>query len=201
MHDWQRALIDLLRAKDVLRFGQFTLKSGRQSPYFVNLGLISDGEGLEALSQFYARQIFDELGAASFDVLFGPAYKGIVLVAGIALALRQHWGVNKPFAYNRKEAKDHAEGGALVGAPIEAGQRILMIDDVLTDGATKIQTIELLRRVAGVDVVGILVCVDRMEPGEAGATQSELFTRNTGVPVHALLTRSDIEEGYGHALS
>ena len=201
MPNWQQQLIDLLRARDVLRFGQFTLKSGRQSSYFVNVGLISDGESLGALAQFYGRKIVDDLGADCFDVLFGPAYKGIPLAAGIALVLEAQFGVNKPFAYNRKEAKDHAEGGQLVGAPIESGQRILMVDDVLTDGATKVQTIDLLRSVAHADVVGILVCVDRMEPAEGGLTQSERFTRNTGVPVHALLTRADIEAGYGHPLS
>ena len=200
MQDWQRQLIDLLLAKDVLRFGDFTLKSGRQSSYFVNLGLVSDGESLAALAVVYARKIVDDLGSASFDVLFGPAYKGIPLVAGVSMALKQRFGVNRPFAFDRKEPKSYAEGGHMVGAPIESGQRVLMIDDVLTDGATKVQTIELLRHECGAQVVGVLVCVDRMEPAEQDTTQAELFTRNTGVPVHALLTKSDIEQRYGQTL-
>jgi len=198
---WQPQLIELLQDKQVLRFGDFTLKSGRRSSYFVNLGRIGDGASLTALAGFYARKIVEDLGAASFDVLFGPAYKGIPLAASIAMVLHARFGVDKPFAFDRKEAKPHAEGGRLVGTPIEAGQRILVIDDVLTDGATKLQTIELLRQEAGACVVGVLVCVDRMEPGDAGLTQAACFTRDTGVPVHALVTRSDIEADYGRDLT
>ena len=201
VHDWQRQLIDMLRAGDVLRFGQFTLKSGRPSSYFVNLGLVADGERLGALAGFYARKIVDNLGSASFDVLFGPAYKGIPLVSAISLVLSDRFGVNRPFAFDRKEPKPHAEGGRLVGTPLEAGQRVLMIDDVLTDGATKAQAIDLLRHEAQVEVVGILVCVDRMEPAGPGVTQAQEFSRRTGVPVHALVTRADIETGYGQTLS
>jgi len=200
VHDWQRELIDLLERRDVLRFGRFTLKSGRESSYFVNLGLVGDGESLSALAGFFARKISEDLGSASFDVLFGPAYKGIPMAAAIAIALAERFGVNKPFAFNRKEAKGHGEGGMFVGSPMTPGQRALMIDDVLTDGATKIETIELLRRQAKVDVVGVLVGVDRMEPAEGGTTQSDLFTRTTGIPVHALLTKSDMEEACGHPL-
>ena len=200
MNASQRELIQLLIDNRVLRFGDFVLKSGKRSPYFLNIGLVDNGESLSRLARFYAEAIVGDVGADTFDVLFGPAYKGIPLAAAVSVSLAGGFDVNKPFAYDRKQAKDHAEGGRLVGGSLGRDVRVLVIDDVFTDGGTKRQAIDLVRLEARATVVGILVCADRMEPTDDGLTQAEDFQRQTGVPVHSLIRRSDIEEFVGHSL-
>jgi orotate phosphoribosyltransferase len=144
-------------AAGVLRFGEFKTKSGRLSPYFFNAGLFDDGPKLMGLGEFYARRLI--ASGIAFDMLFGPAYKGITLAAAVAIGLARH-GRAVPFAYNRKEAKDHGEGGVLVGAPVRG--RVMIVDDVITDGASKREAADMIRA-AGAQAVGVLIALDRQE--------------------------------------
>jgi orotate phosphoribosyltransferase len=141
----------------VLRFGEFKTKSGRLSPYFFNAGLFDDGPKLMGLGEFYARRLI--ASGIAFDMLFGPAYKGITLAAAVAIGMARH-GRAVPFAYNRKEAKDHGEGGVLVGAPVRG--RVMIVDDVITDGASKREAADMIRA-AGAQPVGVLIALDRQE--------------------------------------
>ena len=175
----------------VLRFGEFRTKAGRLSPYFFNSALFDDGAKLMGLAEFYARRLI--ASGLGFDMLFGPAYKGITLAAATAVELAR-LGRNVPFAYNRKEAKDHGEGGLLVGAPL-AG-RVVVIDDVITDGASKRESVETIVG-AGAEPVGVLIALDRMERGGNDDNLSERsaveeFTRSHGVPVLAIATLADL---------
>ena len=188
----------------VLRFGEFKTKAGRLSPYFFNSALFDDGAKLMRLAEFYARRLV--ASGLEFDMLFGPAYKGITLAAATAVELAR-LGRNVPFAYNRKEAKGHGEGGTLVGAPLVG--RVVIIDDVITDGASKRESVELIRG-AQAQPVAVLIALDRMERGGSDDNLSahsavEDFTRDRGIPVHAIATLSDLlqylDSGTGPALS
>jgi len=175
----------------VLRFGEFKTKAGRLSPYFFNSALFDDGAKLARLAEFYARRLL--ASGCEFDMLFGPAYKGITLAAASAVALAG-LGRNVPFAFNRKEAKAHGEGGTLVGATI-AG-RVVIVDDVITDGASKRESVELLRAAGGTPAA-VLIALDRMERGGADANLSahsavEDFTRDYGLPVISIATLTDL---------
>jgi orotate phosphoribosyltransferase len=175
----------------VLRFGEFRTKAGRLSPYFFNSGLFDDGAKLARLSQFYARRLLDS--GLAFDMLYGPAYKGITLAAGTAIALAG-LGRSVPFCHNRKEAKAHGEGGLLVGAPL-AG-RVVIVDDVITDGASKRESVETIRA-AGAEAAAVVIALDRMErAGSDGALSRhsavEDFTREHGIPVLAIATLDDL---------
>nr|MBP7615570.1 orotate phosphoribosyltransferase [Steroidobacteraceae bacterium] len=150
MHDYQREFLDLALSRDALRFGRFTLKSGRESPYFFNAGLFNDGEALAVLGRCYAVAIMRS--GLGFDMLFGPAYKGIPLAAATAIALAREHGRNVPWAFNRKEAKDHGEGGSIVGHKLEG--RVLIIDDVITAGTAIREAVSLIRD-TGARPVGI----------------------------------------------
>lgn len=187
----QQRFLDLLVAREALRFGSFTLKSGRISPYFVNTGCFHTGGDLDVLGEIYASSIAAALGAdttSSIDAIFGPAYKGIPLALATASAAERAWGRPVPWVYDRKEAKDHGDGGWLVGAPIAAGSKVVVVDDVLTAGTALRETIAKLRP-AGVEVVAAVVSVDRQEPGPDGSTAaSAAITADTGVPVHAVIT-------------
>jgi orotate phosphoribosyltransferase len=175
----------------VLRFGEFRTKAGRLSPYFFNAGLFDDGAKLGRLAELYARrQLASKL---EFDMLFGPAYKGITLASATAVALAQ-LGTNRPYAYNRKEAKAHGEGGSLVGAPL-AG-RVVIIDDVITDGASKRESVDLIRA-AGARPVAVLIALDRMERGGtddnlSAASAVEQIESEYGIPVLAIATLADL---------
>jgi orotate phosphoribosyltransferase len=170
----------------VLRFGEFKTKAGRLSPYFFNAGLFSDGEKLGELGRFYARAAL--ASGIPFDVIFGPAYKGITLAAATAVALAG-LGHNVPFCFNRKEAKDHGEGGNIVGAPLKG--RALIIDDVITDGAAKREAIELILA-AGATPAGILIALDRQERGLGPLSATQEVSRDYGLPVTAIATLADI---------
>jgi orotate phosphoribosyltransferase len=170
----------------VLRFGEFKTKAGRLSPYFFNAGLFSDGETLGKLGRYYARAAL--ASGIDFDVLFGPAYKGITLASATAVALAE-LGHNVPFCFNRKEAKDHGEGGNIVGAPLTG--RALIIDDVITDGAAKREAIEMIRA-AGAAPAGILIALDRQERGQGSLSATQEVSRDYGLPVTAIATLADI---------
>jgi orotate phosphoribosyltransferase len=172
--------------RGVLRFGRFVTKAGRETPYFFNAGLFNDGESLRRLGGFYAEAYL--ASGAACDQLFGPAYKGITLVAAAAIALSEK-GHNLPYSFNRKEAKDHGEGGSIVGAPL-AG-RVMIIDDVVTDGGAKRESIELIRA-QGAEPAGILIAFDRMERGRGERSAVQELSQEFRLPVFAIATLEDL---------
>lgn len=184
--DFRQEFIEFALQQNVLRFGQFKTKAGRLSPYFFNAGLFNDGQALNRLSQFYARAILDS--GLQIDALFGPAYKGIPLVAVSALALAQA-GRNLPFAFNRKEIKDHGEGGNIIGAPL-AG-RVLIIDDVISAGTSVRESVDLIRA-AGATPCGVVIALDRMERGTGELSAVQEVERDYGLPVIAVATLDDL---------
>jgi orotate phosphoribosyltransferase len=165
MHGYQRQFIALALDRQALRFGQFTLKSGRISPYFFNAGLFNDGDALSALGRCYADALVQS--GLAFDMLFGPAYKGIPLVAATAIALAEHHGRCVPWAFNRKEAKDHGEAGLLVGSPVTG--RVVIVDDVITAGTAVRESMALIAD-AGATPTAVLLALDRQERGQGLAS-------------------------------
>jgi orotate phosphoribosyltransferase len=172
--------------KEVLKFGEFKTKAGRLSPYFFNAGLFNDGESLMKLGEFYAQAIKNS--GIEFDMLFGPAYKGITLAASIAIALAKD-GHNVPYAYNRKEAKDHGEGGVIVGSPLKG--RVLIIDDVISAGTSVRESVELINA-SGASACGVAIAIDRQEKGlgELSAVQEVINTNK--IPVCAIANLNDL---------
>ncbi|MDE2055345.1 MAG: orotate phosphoribosyltransferase [Xanthomonadaceae bacterium] len=183
----QRVFLDTALDRGVLRFGDFTLKSGRQSPYFFNMGRIDSGAALAAVGAAYASTIV--ANSIGFDMLFGPAYKGIPLAAATAIALASEHGRDVPWAYNRKEAKDHGEGGLLIGAPLSG--RVLIVDDVITAGTAVRESLGLIRA-AGAEVAGVLVALDRQERGQGEFSATQELAREQGVPVFAIVGLADL---------
>jgi orotate phosphoribosyltransferase len=173
----------------VLRFGEFTLKSGRVSPYFFNAGLFNTGHAIAGLGRHYARAA--ALSGIGFDMLFGPAYKGIPLVTATAAALAEHEHMNLPFAFNRKEAKDHGEGGSIVGAPL-AG-RVLIVDDVMTAGTAIRESVEIIRS-HGATPAGVLIALDREERGQGERSAVQEVQESYGLPVVSVLRLRDLVE-------
>jgi len=187
VHDYQRDFIELTLQRDVLRFGDFTLKSGRQSPYFFNMGRIDSGAALAQLGRAYAAAVVNS--GIEVDMLFGPAYKGIALAAATAIALADQHGRDLPWAYNRKEAKDHGEGGVLVGAPLKG--RVLIVDDVMTAGTAVRESLALIRA-QGATPAGVLIALDRQERGQGELSAAQEVTREFGIPVIAITSLSDV---------
>jgi orotate phosphoribosyltransferase len=183
MRSHQKEFIEMILAKQVLRFGDFTLKSGRTSPYFFNAGLINDGVALARLGSSYAQAIVD--AGTAFDMLFGPAYKGIPLVTATAVALAERHRRNVPIAYNRKEAKAHGEGGNLIGAPLEG--RVLIVDDVLTAGTAVRESIGIIRS-AGAEPAGVVLALDRQERGQGKLSAVQEIRAAYGIPVIRIIT-------------
>jgi orotate phosphoribosyltransferase len=171
----------------VLRFGEFTLKSGRQSPYFFNAGLFNTGRAIAALGRHYAHAA--AISGVSFDMLFGPAYKGIPLVTVTAAALAEHENRNQPYAFNRKEAKDHGEGGNIIGAPL-AG-RVLIVDDVITAGTAIRESVEIIRAHSATPV-GVLIALDREERGHGDLSAVQEVQATLGLPVISVLRLRDL---------
>lgn len=184
--DFRQEFIEFAVGCQVLRFGEFKTKAGRLSPYFFNAGLFNDGNSLGKLAGFYAKAA--EAGAVQFDMLFGPAYKGIPLVAAITIALAQR-GQNFPFAFNRKEAKDHGEGGSIVGAPLSG--RVLIVDDVISAGTSVRESVELIRA-AGATPAGVLIALDRQERGQGELSAVQEVQRDYGIPVIAVAGLADL---------
>ena len=183
----QQSFLDLVLERGVLRFGDFTLKSGRQSPYFFNMGKIDTGAALAAVGEAYAAAAADS--GIVFDMLFGPAYKGIPLAAATAVALARRHGRDVPWAYNRKEGKDHGEGGTIVGAPLEG--RVLIVDDVITAGTAVREALALIRA-AGAQVAGVLIALDREERGQGERSATQELTHDEGAPVIAIVRLADL---------
>jgi len=187
VHDYQRDFIELTLQRDVLRFGDFTLKSGRQSPYFFNMGRIDSGAALAQLGRAYAAAVVNS--GIEVDMLFGPAYKGIALAAATAIALADQHSRDLPWAYNRKEAKDHGEGGVLVGAPLKG--RVLIVDDVMTAGTAVRESLALIRA-QGATPAGVLIALDRQERGQGALSAAQEVTAEFGIPVIAITSLGDV---------
>lgn len=189
MHDYQREFIEFSLNHGVLRFGDFTLKSGRQSPYFFNAGLFNTGDQLAGLGRFYAAAI--DASGVEFDVMLGPSYKGIPIASAAAVQLSEHFGRDVPWCFNRKEAKDHGEGGLIVGSPLEG--RVLIVDDVITAGTAIREVMEIVDG-AGAQVSGVVVAVDRQERGRAELSAIQEVERDFGVTVLSIITLDQIIE-------
>ncbi len=189
MQAYQRDFIRFAIDRGVLRFGEFTLKSGRTSPYFFNAGLFNSGSALSQLGRFYAAAVVES--GISFDVLFGPAYKGIPLAAATAVALAEHHGLDLPWCFNRKEAKAHGEGGSLVGAPLNGN--VLIIDDVITAG-TAIR--EVMQIIQGQDATaaGVLIALNRQERGNGELSAIQEVERDFGIPVVSIVSLNQVLE-------
>lgn len=181
-----QAFLTLSCEEGILRFGQFTTKAGRRSPYFFNAGLFNTGKTFGALCAFYAQTILE--AGVSFDMLFGPAYKGIPLVTGVAMRLADA-GLDVPFAFNRKEVKDHGEGGIIVGAPLQG--RVLILDDVISAGTSVRESVTLIRQ-QGATPAGVVIALDRMERGLGAQSAVEEVAEQYGLPVHAVATLEDL---------
>ena len=187
MRPHQKAFIELILSRQVLRFGDFTLKSGRKSPYFFDAGLINDGDALARLGACYADAI--AASGVAFDMLFGPAYKGIPLASAAAIALATHHGRSVPFAFNRKEAKDHGEGGRLIGAPLAGG--VLIVDDVITAGTAVRESVGIIRG-AGAVPAGVLLALDRQERGAGSRSAVQEVQATFSIPVIRIITLDDL---------
>lgn len=191
MSDFRKDFIAFSVAQGVLKFGEFVTKSARSTPYFFNAGLFNSGASLDRLGQFYAIAI--HASGVRFDMLFGPAYKGILLVAAVAIALSRrvdgHAGRDLPYAFNRKEVKDHGEGGSIIGAPL-AG-RVLIIDDVMTAGTAVRESVDIIRA-AGATPAGVAISLDRMERGEGTRSAVQEVEARYNMPVIAIATLDDL---------
>jgi len=186
MRDFRREFLQFALAHDVLRFGEFITKAGRKSPYFFNAGLFCDGASLGRLGEFYAQALLES--GVDCDQLFGPAYKGIALASATAIALAAR-GHNLPYAFNRKEAKDHGEGGSIVGAKLRG--RVMIVDDVITAGTSVRESVTLIRA-NGAEPAGVLIALDRMERGQGDASAVQEVRETHGIPVVAIATLDDV---------
>lgn len=187
MKPYQRDFIEFAIEQNVLRFGEFTLKSGRVSPYFFNAGLFNSGQALAKLGRFYAASLMES--NVPFDVLFGPAYKGIPLATTTAVALYDHHNVDTPYVFNRKEAKTHGEGGSLVGAPL-AG-KVMIIDDVITAGTAIREVMAIIQQVDALPA-GVLIALDRQERGQGELSAIQEVERDFSMPVISIVSLNDI---------
>lgn len=198
MQEYQRAFVDFMLEVEVLTFGDFTTKSGRKTPYFVNTGLYRTGTQLRRLGHAYADAI-ERAFPEGFNVLFGPAYKGIPLVAAVSAAFAER-GREVAFCFNRKEAKDHGEGGTLVGHRLQDGDRVLIVEDVTTAGTSIRETVPVLRGAAAVELAGLVVSVNRQERGTGERTALAELAEEFSMPTHAIVTLDEILEHLGGRL-
>ncbi|WP_107851203.1 orotate phosphoribosyltransferase [Oceanimonas marisflavi] len=189
MKAYQREFIEFAMAKQVLKFGEFTLKSGRKSPYFFNAGLFNSGRDLARLGRFYAAALVD--AGVQYDVLFGPAYKGIPIASATAVQLAEVHDQDVPYCFNRKEAKDHGEGGNLVGSPL-AG-RIMLVDDVITAGTAIRESMDIIQA-NGAELAGVLIALDRQEKGKGELSAIQEVERDYNAQVTAIITLGDLIE-------
>jgi orotate phosphoribosyltransferase len=184
-------VIDFLVQSGALKFGDFTLKSGRKAPYFVNTGSFDDGAKISKLARFYAQQIVS-LGLQNVDAVFGPAYKGIPLCVATAMSLSQDFGIHLGFCFNRKEAKTRGEGGEFVGKPLTAGMRVVLVEDVVTAGTTLQEMVPVLRDKVGVQIAGVIILVDRDERGSGDLSAVREAERDLGISVTPIVNINKI---------
>lgn len=187
MRGYKREFVELALELGVLRFGEFTLKSGRVSPYFFNAGLFNTGYAAAKLGRYYAAAIAES--KLDFDMLFGPAYKGIPLATLAAAALAEHHGIDVPFAFNRKEAKAHGEGGSIVGAPLSGG--VLIVDDVITAGTAVRESYQIISA-AGAEIAGLVISLDRQERGQGPFSAVQELQQSLGIPVISIVQLDDL---------
>lgn len=192
MESYKREFIEFLESANVLKFGDFTAKSGRKIPYFINAGEIKTGEQIRRLGEFYSKAYFEKIGNKK-TVLFGPAYKGIPIAVSVACALSEK-GVNAPFFFNRKEEKDHGEGGVFVGYKPSAGEQVVIVEDVITAGTAIRESMAILSKLEGVKVCAVFVMVDRMEKGKTEKSAMKEISDEFGFPVYSVVTVYDIIE-------
>ncbi len=192
MEAYKREFIMFLESAGVLKFGDFTAKSGRKIPYFINAGMIKTGDQITRLGEFYAKAYFDKLGKKD-AVLFGPAYKGIPLSISAAVALSKN-GLNVPFFFNRKEVKDHGEGGSFVGYVPQAGEEVVIIEDVITAGTAIRESMEMMSHLDGVKVVATFIMVDRKEKGQGEKGAMQEIEEQFGFPIYSIVDVYDIIE-------
>lgn len=194
MEEYKREFIDFMVESDVLKFGEFTLKSGRKSPFFMNAGAYVTGEQLHRLGQYYARAIHDNFGL-DFDVVFGPAYKGIPLSVVTTIALHELYGKEARYCSNRKEVKDHGDTGILLGSNLKDGDRVVMVEDVTTSGKSIDETYPILKGAADVEVKGLIVSLNRMEVGKGGVvTAQKEVQEKYGFPVASIVSMAEVVE-------
>ena len=198
MHEFQRRFIDFMLDAGVLTFGDFTTKSGRKTPYFVNTGLYRSGSQMATLGRAYADAI-EASFPDGFDVLFGPAYKGIPLVVAVATAFAER-GRDVEFCFNRKEAKDHGEGGVIVGRKLRDGDRVLIVEDVTTAGTSIRETVPVLRAAAGIELAGLIVSVNRMERGTTDRTALAELADEFSMPTRSIVDLDEILDHLGDRL-
>jgi len=189
MRAYKNDFLELSLELEVLRFGDFTLKSGRNSPYFFDAGLFNTGYAAAKLGRYYASAIAES--EIEFDMLFGPAYKGIPLVALAAAALAEHHDIDTPYAYNRKEAKDHGEGGSTIGAPVSG--RVMIVDDVITAGTAVREAAGLIEGL-GAEVAGLVICLDRQEVGNGSKSAVQDIEDSLGIPVVSIVRLEEMIE-------
>lgn len=187
MKAYQQEFIEFALSKNVLRFGEFTLKSGRKSPYFFNAGLFNTGGDLARLGRFYAAALVD--AKIEFDLLFGPAYKGIPIATTTAVALADHHNIDMPYCFNRKEAKTHGEGGSLVGSALEG--KVMLVDDVITAGTAIRESMEIINN-HGAQLSGVLIALDRQEKGQGELSAIQEVERDFGTKVISIVTLADL---------
>ena len=200
LNPFQQEFIEFLVRSDVLTFGDFTTKSGRQTPYFVNTGMVRTGSQMECFASFYAQSIAERVGD-DFDLLFGPAYKGIPLVTAVASCLAREHGIDRGFCFDRKEIKDHGEGGMLVGSVPVDGNRVLLVEDVTTAGTSIRETVPKLRATADVELAGLVISVDRRERGTGDRSALDQLSEELEMPCIAIVTVHDIIEFlHGHEI-
>ena len=200
MNEYKQEFIEFMLASDVLKFGDFTLKSGRKSPFFMNAGAYVTGEQLKKLGEFYAKAIVDTYGL-DFDVLFGPAYKGIPLAGATTIALDELYGMEVRYCSDRKEAKDHgADKGKFLGTKLKDGDRVVMIEDVTTSGKSMEETVPKVRGAANVDIVGLMVSLNRNEKGKGNKTALKEISELYGFPTAAIVSMPEVIEYLGDRL-
>ena len=200
MNEYKQEFIEFMLSSDVLKFGDFTLKSGRKSPFFMNAGAYVTGEQLKKLGEFYAKAIVDTYGL-DFDVLFGPAYKGIPLAVVTAIALHTLYGKEVRYCSDRKEAKDHgADKGKFLGTKLKDGDRVVMIEDVTTSGKSMEETVPKVRGAANVDIVGLMVSLNRNEKGKGNKTALKEISELYGFPTAAIVSMPEVIEYLGDRL-
>ena len=193
MENYKKEFIEFMVSSNVLKFGDFTTKSGRKTPFFINTGNYTTGDQLKKLGEFYAKAINNYFGK-DIDVLFGPAYKGIPLTVTTAISMNNLFGINVEYCSNRKEAKDHGEGGVLLGATLTDKQKVVMVEDVMTAGTSIYETMPILKSQGNLDIKGLIISVDRMERGRGEQSAQAEIKKAFGLTTYSIVTMSEVVE-------